>query len=118
MINTVDHLIIAVQNLNEAEQDYKKLFGIEPVWRGEHKELGTENVIFNFKNTYLELLSAKGEGLGAMLVNNTIQENGDGLIGVVFGVEILKKLQSLLYQKVLQLQKYQMEKVGTIAQKS
>ena len=51
MINTVDHLIIAVQDLNEAEQDYKKLFGIEPVWRGEHKELGTENVIFNFKNT-------------------------------------------------------------------
>ena len=48
MINTVDHLIIAVQDLNEAEQDYKKLFGIEPVWRGEHKGLGTENVIFNF----------------------------------------------------------------------
>jgi|TARA_B100001540_G_scaffold306917_1_gene319583 catechol 2,3-dioxygenase-like lactoylglutathione lyase family enzyme len=96
MINTVDHLIIAVQDLNEAEQDYKKLFGIEPVWRGEHKELGTENVIFNFKNTYLELLSAKGEGLGAMLVNNTIQENGDGLIGVVFGVENIKEASKSL----------------------
>ena len=96
MINTVDHLIIAVQDLNEAEQDYKKLFGIEPVWRGEHKELGTENVIFNFKNTYLELLSAKGEGLGAMLVNNTIQENGDGLIGVVFGVENINEASKSL----------------------
>ena len=32
-----------------------------------------------------------GEGLGAMLVNNTIQENGDGLIGVVFGVENIKE---------------------------
>ena len=37
MINTVDHLIIAVKDLNEAEQDYKKLFGMNPVWRGEHK---------------------------------------------------------------------------------
>ena len=60
MINTLDNLIIAVKDLNEAEQNYKKLFGLNPVWRGEHKELGTANVIFNFKNTYLELLSANG----------------------------------------------------------
>ena len=99
MINTVDHLIIAVKDLNEAEQDYKKLFGVNPVWRGEHKELGTANVIFNFKNTYLELLSANGEGLGAMLVNSAIEESGDGLIGVVFGVENIKEASKALIEK-------------------
>ena len=78
MINTLDHLIIAVKDLNEAELNYKKLFGLNPVWRGEHKELGTANVIFNFKNTYLELLCANGEGLGAMLVNSAIEESGEG----------------------------------------
>ena len=99
MISTVDHLIIAVKDLNEAEQDYKKLFGVNPVWRGEHKELGTANVIFNFKNTYLELLSANGEGLGAMLVNSAIEESGDGLIGVVFGVENIKEASKALIEK-------------------
>ena len=99
MINTLDHLIIAVKDLNEAEQNYKKLFGLNPVWRGEHKELGTANVIFNFKNTYLELLSANGEGLGAMLVNSAIEESGDGLIGVVFGVESIKRSSKSLIEK-------------------
>ena len=99
MISTVDHLIIAVKDLNEAELNYKKLFGLNPVWRGEHKELGTANVIFNFKNTYLELLSANGEGLGAMLVNSAIEESGDGLIGVVFGVENIKEASKALIEK-------------------
>ena len=99
MISTLDHLIIAVKDLNEAELNYKKLFGLNPVWRGEHKELGTANVIFNFKNTYLELLSANGEGLGAMLVNSAIEESGDGLIGVVFGVENIKEASKALIEK-------------------
>ena len=76
MIETLDHLIIAVQDLDEAEENYKKIFGISPVWKGVHKELGTANVIFNFKNTYFELLSASGNGLGADLVNNQLKENG------------------------------------------
>tara|TARA_B100000902_G_scaffold65871_1_gene72355 strand:+ start:3908 stop:4750 length:843 start_codon:yes stop_codon:yes gene_type:complete len=99
MINALDHLVIAVKDLNEAEQNYKKLFGLNPVWRGEHKELGTANVIFNFKNIYLELLSANGEGLGAMLVNSAIEESGDGLIGVVFGVDNIKKASKSLTEK-------------------
>ena len=99
MINTLDHLIIAVKDLNEAELNYKKLFGLNPVWRGEHKELGTANVIFNFKNTYLELLCANGEGLGAMLVNSAIEESGDGLIGVVFGVDNIDEASKSLIEK-------------------
>ena len=51
MISSIDHLIIAVKDINEAEENYKKIFGMEPVWKGEHKDLGTTNVIFNFKNT-------------------------------------------------------------------
>ena len=101
MISSLDHLIIAVKDINEAEENYRKIFGIEPVWKGEHKALGTSNVIFNFKNTYCELLSANGDGLGAALVNNAIEENGDGLIGLVFGTnnaeESFSKLKKLGY---------------------
>ena len=96
MISTLDHLIIAVKDLDQAEKNYKKILGTNPVWRGRHKSLGTANSIFNFKNTYLELLTSDGEGLGAELVKNLIQENGEGLAGIVFGVDdILQTVQHL-----------------------
>ena len=96
MISTLDHLIIAVKDLDQAEKNYKKILGTNPVWRGRHKSLGTANSIFNFKNTYLELLTSDGEGLGAELVKNLIQENGEGLAGIVFGVDdMLQTFQQL-----------------------
>ena len=99
MISTLDHIILAVEDLNEAEKNYKKIFGIEPVWRGEHKELGTANVIFNLKNTYLELLSSNGEGLGAALVNHYLEKDGEGLIGIVFGTNDLNEVASSIKDK-------------------
>ena len=85
MTSKLDHLIIAVSDLDKAEKNYKKVFGVDPVWRGEHKNLGTANVIFNFKNTYFELLASNGVGIGADFVDQTLQESGEGLIGSVFG---------------------------------
>ena len=67
MITSIDHLIIAVENLEEAESIYRKILGIPSSWKGEHKDFGTSNCLFNFKNTYLELLAASGDGLGADL---------------------------------------------------
>lgn len=99
MIETLDHLIIAVQDLDEAEENYKKIFGISPVWKGVHKELGTANVIFNFKNTYFELLSASGNGLGADLVNNQLKENGEGMLGLVLGTEDINSTEVTLKDK-------------------
>ena len=90
MISTLDHLIIAVKDLDEAEKDYTKIFGIPPVWRGDHKELGTINSIFNFENTYFELLASKGVGLGADLVNSALKQDGEGLTGIVLGTDNIK----------------------------
>ena len=99
MINALDHLIIAVSDLDLAEENYTKIFGAKPVWRGEHKELGTENSLFNFQNTYFELLAAKGEGLGAALVNHYLEEKGEGLIGIVFGTKDIDKVAGSLKEQ-------------------
>ena len=99
MIKTLDHLIVAVSDINEAEKNYSTVFGAGPVWRGEHVEYGTENSLFNFNNTYFELLAAKGEGLGAALVNHALQETGEGLIGIVFGTDNLKEIHEKLSKK-------------------
>jgi len=90
MISSLDHLIIAVKDLDEAEKDYTKVFGMPPVWRGENKELGTINSIFNFENTYFELLASEGAGLGADLVNNALEQDGEGLTGIVLGTDNIK----------------------------
>ena len=96
MISSLDHIILAVKNLQDAEKNYKNILGIEPSWRGLHKELGTANVIFNFKNTYLELLSAEGEGVGADLVNESIKKNGEGLAGIVLNTKDISKASKRL----------------------
>ena len=70
MFTKLDHLIVAVKDLEEAENNYKKLFGFHPVWQGTHKDLGTSNSLFNFENIYFELLSASGNCAGADLVNH------------------------------------------------
>lgn len=96
MISSLDHIILAVEDLKDAEKNYKNILGIEPSWRGLHKELGTANVIFNFKNTYLELLSAEGEGVGADLVKETIKKNGEGLTGIVLNTKDISKASKRL----------------------
>ena len=96
MISSLDHIIWAVEDLKDAEKNYKNILGIEPSWRGLHKELGTANVIFNFKNTYLELLSAEGEGVGADLVKESIKKNGEGLAGIVLNTKDISKASKRL----------------------
>ena len=99
MFTHLDHLIVAVDDLKAAAENYQKLFGMEPVWSGEHKELGTSNALFTFNNTYFEILSATGEGLGADLVNQYLNQSGEGLIGIVFATDDIKKAKSSLEEQ-------------------
>ena len=99
MFTHLDHLIVAVDDLEAAAKNYQTLFGMTPVWSGKHKELGTSNALFAFKNTYFELLSATGEGLGADLVNHYLNQSGEGLIGIVFATDDIKKAKSSLEEQ-------------------
>ena len=99
MIERIDHLIVAVKDLEAAEDNYKKIFGHDPVWRGAHESLGTKNSIFNFNNLYFELLAANGTGAGASLVNSSIEENGEGLAGLVFGSDNIETTKQQLSSK-------------------
>ncbi len=99
MINRLDHLIVSVRDITAAEENFTKFFGIEPVWRGEHSELGTINVIYNFSNIYFEILAAKGEGIGAELVKQSIQEKGEGLTGLVLGTDNLEDCENQISKK-------------------
>ena len=87
MTTTIDHLIIAVQDLAIATADYAMLLGRSPSWHGTHPEYGTANTLFKLDNTYIELLAPQGEGMAADVVNSILEKKGDCLGGLVFGTE-------------------------------
>jgi catechol 2,3-dioxygenase-like lactoylglutathione lyase family enzyme len=99
VINRLDHLIVSVKDIAIAEDNFTKFFGLEPVWRGEHSELGTINAIYNFSNTYFEILAAKGEGIGAALVKQSIEEKGEGLTGIVLGTDNIQDCENQILKK-------------------
>jgi len=53
----VDHLVIAVRDLDASTQAYAAMLGRAPSWRGRHPAHGTANVLFGLGNCYLELLA-------------------------------------------------------------
>jgi predicted enzyme related to lactoylglutathione lyase len=96
MISSVDHLIIAVKDLDQAINNYKKVLGITPCWKGKHNELGTKNALFNFENTYLELLSPSDAGPGTEYINSLLKEKGDHLAGIVLGTDNIEHTKEVL----------------------
>lgn len=81
----LDHVVVAVRDLEAAEQATAGLLGRPRSWHGVHPELGTANTLFRLANTYLELLAPAGEGaLGAQLAR-LLEERGEGIVGLAFG---------------------------------
>ena len=105
MIEKLDHLVIAVSDLDSAVESYTKLFGYGPSWRGVHEQLGTANALFPVENTYLELLASNGnEGAGAAMIKATLELNGEGLAGLVLGKSNIQDLKENLLESGVELQ--------------
>lgn len=83
----VDHIIIAVSDLKTATHDYALMLGRDPSWQGRHPDYGSANTLFKLDNTYLELLAAEGSGWAGDRVTQHIADKGQGLMGLVFGVD-------------------------------
>ena len=83
----VDHIILAVADLETATEHYACLLGRAPSWQGRHPRYGTANALFLLDNTYLELLAVDGEGPGAKQVRRALGDREGALAGLVFGVE-------------------------------
>jgi catechol 2,3-dioxygenase-like lactoylglutathione lyase family enzyme len=90
---TLDHAVIAVQDLDAATSDYAALLGREPSWRGEHPGYGTRNTLFRIDNTYLELIGlADGKRKETAWTRNLTRflERGEGVCMLGLGTSDLK----------------------------
>lgn len=84
-LTTLDHVIIAVRDLDAAGATYAALLGRAPSWHGAHPGWGTANTLFRLSNTYVELLSPVGDGWFAEVIRAHLDQHGEGPYGLAFG---------------------------------
>jgi len=85
----VDDLSIAIEN-------YTKILGFPPTWRGVHPGQGTENALFPLGNLYVELLASNGEGSGSDMIKGFLELNGEGLSGIALGTSDIQAAKNKL----------------------
>ena len=53
----IDHLVLAVPDLDRAMDDVAREYGVRPMVGGRHEGLGTHNALVSFGSSYLELIA-------------------------------------------------------------
>jgi len=96
LLDSLDHIIIAVEDLSIAIENYTKLLGFPPTWRGVHPGQGTENALFPLDNLYVELLASNGEGAGSDMIKSFLELNGEGLSGIALGTSDIQAAKTKL----------------------
>jgi methylmalonyl-CoA epimerase len=86
---TLDHVVIAVEDLDIATADYTALFGRQPSWRGSHPKYGTRNALWRLDNTYVELLALGGgrkrDARWAGELQRALKQHGEGVYALALG---------------------------------
>jgi catechol 2,3-dioxygenase-like lactoylglutathione lyase family enzyme len=85
MLDCLDHVILAVRDLEATTRAMARLLGRSPSWRGEHPVAGTANTLFRVENTTLELLAPLGAGPEADALGAWLDTRGEGMLGLAFG---------------------------------
>jgi len=83
MLTQIDHVGIAVSDLGEAAERYRRTFGIEPVHRERMDDQGVEEVLFAVGESFVQLLGALGPDTP---VGRFLDRRGPGLHHVGYRV--------------------------------
>jgi catechol 2,3-dioxygenase-like lactoylglutathione lyase family enzyme len=84
MLTGLDHVTVAVQEIDRAVDAYERLLGAPPSWRGEHPSLGTEGALFALSNAAVELVAPKPKAEQAEGLRARLADQGEGLIALAF----------------------------------
>jgi catechol 2,3-dioxygenase-like lactoylglutathione lyase family enzyme len=96
MIKSIDHILVAVEDLDKAVKDYSLVFGFGPTWQGRHPSLGTKNALFPFENMYLELIAKEDEGPLGEYIDDHIKKNGESVFGLALETDDIEKAKKKL----------------------
>ena len=96
MIKSIDHILVAVEDLDKAVKDYSLVFGFGPTWQGSHPSLGTKNALFPFENMYLELIAKEDEGPLGEFIGDHLKKNGESVFGLALETNDIEQAKEKL----------------------
>jgi len=80
----IDHVGIAVSDLDEAVASYERLLGVVPAHRERVEDQGVEEVLFAVGSSYIQLLGALGPDTP---VGRSLAARGPGMHHIAYRVE-------------------------------
>ena len=80
----IDHVGIAVPNLDDAIEFYRSAFGLESVHEETNEEQGVREAMLQIGNSYLQLLAPLSDDSP---IGKFLDRNGPGIQQVAFGVD-------------------------------
>jgi len=83
MIYNIDHVAIAVHDLDEAIERHRALFGAEPLYREVVVEQGVDEAMIPVGGSFVQLLAPLGE---ATPVGRFLAKYGEGLHHIAYAV--------------------------------
>lgn len=83
-LTDIDHVGIAVEDLETSVAGYRRLLGVEPVHRERVEDQGVEEVLFAVGSSYIQLLGALGPDTP---VGRALASRGPGLHHVAYRVD-------------------------------
>lgn len=84
MLIDIDHVGIAVENLDGAVGRYREAFGVEPVHRETVEDQGVDEVMFGIGTSYIQLLGARGPDTP---VGKFLASRGEGIHHIAYRVD-------------------------------
>ena len=83
-LNAIDHVGIAVEDLEEAVERYRTTLGVKPMHRERVVDQGVEEVLFAIGGSFVQLLGALGTDTP---VGRFLTSNGPGIHHVAYRVD-------------------------------
>jgi catechol 2,3-dioxygenase-like lactoylglutathione lyase family enzyme len=96
MISRLDHVVVAVRDVEAALGTYQTLLGRAPSWRAEAHGGGAEIVTFSLANVSVELMAPAGTGPTAERLQAVLDAHGEGLASIAFGVDDVDRAERRL----------------------
>ncbi len=84
IVAALDHVVIAVRDLDAAVAAYRTVLGRAPSWRAEAHGGGATVVTFALANVAVELMAPSGSGATAERLNAVLDAQGEGLVSLAF----------------------------------
>jgi methylmalonyl-CoA epimerase len=100
MFKGVDHVVIAVKDLDASIAQFEKNFGVPVSDQGERQGAGFKNAYFRFDESYLELVSPTDE---TGPVGRRVAASGEGVYLIALRVDNVEKTVQELRDKGVRL---------------